>query len=93
MNEDFNLGQQIAELRGVISEGFRGIHGRLDTLNHKTAEHEKKFMQSDLEKAKEQGVQKGIQISWGRFLAVVGLVAAVLGVIIPLAQFVINIKH
>ena len=78
---DFTLGQQIAEIKGVLETGFNGINRRLDILNGKVAEHEKRFGIIDNKNSYNAGREKGLSLGWGAVIGIAGLIVAVLTII------------
>ncbi len=73
-NQDFTLGQQIAELRGEVTSGFKGVFGRLDTLNGKVADHEKRLNEGAIKKAYDDGKNAGANMTWGKIIAIATLI-------------------
>lgn len=82
-DQDFNLGQQIAQLRGEVNVGFTGVNRRLDILNGKVAEHEKKLTNNDVVAANKDGKMS----TW------VFLGSHVVSVVIALIIFVVTNKY
>lgn len=84
---DFDLGQQIAELRGLTQEGFRGVNARLDTLNSKVAKHEKRLNDMDVADATLLGRGKGVS----RTLTILVTILAFLigSIVVPIVSAVI----
>ena len=80
-DKDFTLGQQIAEIKGVLETGFNGINKRLDILNGKVAEHEKRFGELDKKSSFNDGREKGLSLGWGALIGIAGLIVAVLTII------------
>ena len=92
MNEskDFELGQQIAALGGKVDAGFDGVNRRLDTLNGKVADHEKRLNDGAIKKAFDDGKNKGVSMTWGQIIAIAGLIGGAFTALVELAKSIIK---
>jgi hypothetical protein len=77
-SKDFELGQQIAELKGVVNTGFAGVNQRLDTLNGRVGKHDELFGKVLGDEKFQAGVRKGISTFWGVVIAVLGIIIGAL---------------
>ncbi len=87
-NEDFSLGQQIAELRGLVVAKFdstekslAGINNHLATLNGKVAAHEKQLTD-------DSGVQKGIVMTWKRIFGLIAAGGTIMGLVVAIINII-----
>ena len=77
-DQEIFIAQQISELRGKVIEGFGGVNKRLDTLNGKVAEHERRLNGDDLMHAEEKGERKGISTVWKIVVTIMSIVIGIL---------------
>lgn len=71
---NLDLAQQIAELRGVVVEGFTGVHRRQDITNGRIAKVEGRVDALEIAEADSIGRRKGVWKFWLVLSAVLGLV-------------------
>lgn len=77
-NKDFELGQQIAELRGMTAKGFEAITQRLDTSNGRLAKHDEIINRLSSGDSFEKGEHKGISKTWYLLFGLASLVVAII---------------
>ena len=77
----FALGQQIAELRGVVVEGFKGVHQRQDIANGRTGKVEQRVDKLESDNATSKGRSQGRWRLWLVLSTVAGLVIALLTIV------------
>jgi hypothetical protein len=99
---DIELAQQIAELRGVTVEGFRGVNSHLATLNGRVGKHDELFGKILGDEKFQAGTKNGIGLAWKIFLALVTIALGILAIIAtynsganynPPLQSQVNISH
>lgn len=84
MDRDFELGQQIAELKGIVESGFKDVTRRQDIANGRTAKTEIRIEALEKKDDFNDGLRRGIRVSWGFVVTVVTLIT---GFIAALAYF------
>ena len=77
-NKDFELGQQIAEMRGEMTEGFKGVYARQDKTNGRLGKHDEEiaFLLSKLNQSK--GFRAGLSLYSKILVAILTLLIAAL---------------
>ena len=80
MNE-MELAQQIGELRGIVVEGFKGVHQRQDTTNGRIGKLEIRVEDLESNDSERKGMVKGIKTSWTFVIQVATILLMTLGVI------------
>ena len=82
MKEDniFKLAQQIAELKGIVQEGFNGIHARQDSANGRTAKLEGRVTVCEGKLNTGDGIARGVRFSWGFITTLLLIIAGFAGV-------------
>lgn len=83
-DRDFELGQQIAELRGIVIEGFKGVHARQDITNGRVGKLESRMTDVENNQANSAGHDKGATASWQTVMTVASLIIALLALIFKL---------
>lgn len=78
MKDKLNLQKQIAFLQGTVEEGFRGVHARQDLANGRTAKIEARVSAIEEMHHEDDGVKKGIKMSWGFLVTIVTLVGIII---------------
>lgn len=79
--QTFDLGQQIAELRGIVIKGFEGVHNRQDIANGRTGKLELRMAEVEKELATSKGRRQGGWRLWLVFSTIAGLVIGLLTIV------------
>ena len=77
---NLDLGQQIAELRGIVVKGFEGVHSRQDVTNGRIGKLEVRVDALENVNATSRGRRQGAWTFWLVLSTVLGLVLAALGI-------------
>jgi hypothetical protein len=80
-DRDFQLQSQISKLEGITTTGFKAIDDHFRVLNGQVLDHSKLFAKILAKDNVDIGKNQGISLSWQIFLAIAGLIVAILGVI------------
>ena len=80
------VAQQVAKLQGSVDEGFKGVHLRQDIANGRTAKLETRIMAIEVQHKSEEGVIKGVKISWSFIVTVLTILIGFAGVIAYLVK-------
>lgn len=78
---NLNLGQQIAELRGIVIEGFKGVHHRQDIANGRTGKLEVRVGKLEKDVATSRGIRQGTWRFWLVLGSVIGLIIEALTIV------------
>lgn len=78
---DFELGQQIAELRGIVVEGFKGVNNHLATLNGRVGKHDELFAKILGKEQYQEGAKEGFVMSWKVIFALATITLGILAII------------
>lgn len=81
-DRDFELGQQIAELRGIVVQGFEGIHKRQDTTNGRIGKAEDRLIKLEQAKDSAEGRMRGAKASWQVIVTIATLIIAIATIIL-----------
>ena len=79
---DFELGQQIAELRGLVVQGFEGVHKRQDTTNGRIGKAEDRLLKLEQAKDNAEGQARGKKASWQLIVTIASLIIAIVAIIL-----------
>ncbi|HLY40489.1 MAG TPA: hypothetical protein VKR52_04705 [Terracidiphilus sp.] len=78
---DFELGQQIAELRGITVAGFKAVNDHLSTLNGRVGKHDELFNKILGNEKFEAGARQGFATSWKVIFALVTITLGILAIV------------
>lgn len=78
---NFDLGQQIAELRGIVVKGFEGVHARQDITNGRIGKLETRVDTLETDNATSRGRSQGRWRLWLVLSTLAGLIIALLTVV------------
>lgn len=82
--EVYDFGKAFGALTQKVDDGFSQVNRRLDTLNGKVAEHERRLNTDDIHDAREDGESKGMSRAWVLVGAILGIA---IGIITAYATF------
>ena len=78
---DFELAQQLAELRGITVEGFKGVNNHLAQLNGRVGKHDELFARILGNEKYQEGARQGFVTSWKVIFALVTVTLGILAII------------
>ena len=81
-DRDFELGQQIAELRGIVVQGFEGVHKRQDTTNGRIGKAEDRLLKLEQARDNAEGQARGAKASWQVIVTIASLIIAIVAILL-----------
>jgi hypothetical protein len=87
---DFELGQQIAELKGNVDTGFKGVNQRLDFLNGRVGKHDELFGKILGDEKYQAGIRKGVSTFWAVVVTILGIALGAISAYFGFKQYLIQ---
>ena len=78
----FILSQQVAELKGLTIEGFKGVNEHLRILNGQVVDHSKIITKILAKDERDEGIKDGVKLSWSFIVTVITILIGCAGVIV-----------